>query len=108
MQLPPFLARLIGDRSAVVPDLANAQDLGSIGGRFPSGLTTNINPRNPYRGAAASRDFPAIKLGWHPGTPPILRPDMMPKLPRVGVPPNETIKPITIASVPRIIPGSRP
>lgn len=101
IQLPPFIARLIGDRSAVVPDLANAQDLGSIGGRFPQGLTTDVVQGNPYRPGVAPRDFPAVHFK-HPLIPPI-----KPILPIRGIPTDRTPRKV-IGPVPRIIPGGRP
>ena len=101
IQLPPFIARLIGDRSAVVPDLANAQDLGSIGGRFPTGLTTDVVQGNPYRPDIASRDFPTISFK-HP-----LVPIRHAQLPTKGIA-IETVPRKVIHPVPRIIPGGRP
>jgi len=106
MDIPPFLTRLIGDRTAVAAEVAPPV---STSGRFPTGLVTNVLPHNPYR-PDVTGTFPDIPVGWHPGVPPRMRPghvnELLPRFMGRGA--AESAAPFRVTIPKRIIPGSKP
>jgi len=111
MALPPFLARLIGDRSSVAPNLVN-DEVGLPDGRFPANLVSNARPGNPYRGDIAPGAFPEVPIGWHPMLPPRWRPgNLLPGISHIspkGRATRESVPPLTLTDLPRPIPGKQP
>lgn len=100
MAMPPFLARLIGDRSAVLPSQPTDVLEAIRETRFAQALATNVNRSSPYTPALTGRDFPAVPTGWHPGTPPVNVVRGVSGIARNPLP-NATVKPPPQQSVPQ-------